>query len=88
MRAQPVAGILAATACLLCEASAGQDHSSTLGLFDDQSDIGSVLPPGTGRYDPGKGTFEITLSFKSTLPAAPQEPAAAGAVSGEGEKAP
>src|SRR6185369_122640 len=51
MRAHPVAGVLAAAACLLCEASVGQDHSSVLGLFESQSDIGSVIPPGTGSYD-------------------------------------
>ena len=66
MRAHPVAGIVAAAACLLCEASVGQDHSSVLGLFESQSDIGSVVPPGTSRYDPGKGTYTLTAAGANT----------------------
>ena len=66
MRARPVAGILAATACLLCEASVGQEHSSALGLFEGQSDIGSVVPPGTGRYDPGRGIYTLTSAGANT----------------------
>jgi catechol 2,3-dioxygenase-like lactoylglutathione lyase family enzyme len=66
MRAYPVAGILAATGCLLCGASVGQDHSSVLGLFEAQSDIGSVAPPGTASYDPGKSTYTLTAAGANT----------------------
>ncbi len=66
MRTYPVAGILAATACLLCGASVGQDRSSTLGVFEGQSDIGSVVPPGTGRYDPGKAIYTLTAAGANT----------------------
>src|ERR1043165_6838413 len=51
MRTYPVAGILAA---------------SVLGLFEGQSDIGSVVPPGTGSYDPGKGTYTLTAAGANT----------------------
>ncbi len=37
-----------------------------LGLFEGQSDIGSVVPPGTGRYDPGKGTYTLTSAGANT----------------------
>jgi dipeptidyl aminopeptidase/acylaminoacyl peptidase len=66
MRANLVAGILAATGCLVCGASVGQDHPSVLGLFDGQSDIGSVAPPGTGSYDAGKGTYTLTSAGANT----------------------
>src|SRR5262245_51233164 len=66
MRAHLMARILAATAWLLCRASVGQDHSSKLGLFESQSDIGSVVPPGAGSYDPGKGTYTLTAAGANT----------------------
>src|SRR5690349_15309031 len=66
MRAYPVAGILAATAYLICGASAGQNHSPELGLFEGQSDIGSVVPPGSGSYDPGKDTYTLTAAGANT----------------------
>ena len=66
MRKHPVARILAATASLLCGASVAQDHSSVLGFFEDQSDIGSVVPVGTGSYDPGKGIYTLTSAGANT----------------------
>jgi TolB protein len=66
MRAYPVAVILAATACLLCGASVSRDSSSVLGLFENQSDIGSVIPPGAGSYDPKKGTYTLTSAGANT----------------------
>src|SRR5581483_2866842 len=66
MQAYLVAGILVATGCLLCGASVSQDHPSVLGLFDGQSDIGSVVPPGTGSYDAGKGTYTLTSAGANT----------------------
>jgi TolB protein len=66
MRAYSTAGILAATACLLCGASVSQDDSTVQGLFEGQSDIGSVSPPGTGSYDPAKGTYTLTAAGANT----------------------
>jgi catechol 2,3-dioxygenase-like lactoylglutathione lyase family enzyme len=66
MRAQPVAGVLAAIACLLCQASVGQNQSSVVGIFAGQSDIGSVLPPGTGSYDSGKETYVLMSAGANT----------------------
>ena len=43
-----------ATACLHAQAP------SALGLFEGQSDVGSVTPPGTAVYDPATDTYTLT----------------------------
>ena len=35
-------------------------HAQSLGLFDSQSDVGSVTPPGTATYDPATATYTLT----------------------------
>jgi TolB protein len=35
-------------------------HAQSLGIFQGQSDVGSVTPPGTGTYDPATGTYTLT----------------------------
>lgn len=35
-------------------------QSTNLGIFEDQSDVGSVTPPGTASYDPSTGTYTLT----------------------------
>jgi TolB protein len=42
----------------LVRAASGQ----SLGLFEDQSDVGSVSPPGTAHYDLNTGVYRITSS--------------------------
>jgi Tol biopolymer transport system component len=37
-----------------------QDHSSALGVFEAQSDVGVVTPPGTSAYDPARQFYTIT----------------------------
>ena len=34
--------------------------AGTLGLFDAQSDVGSVTPPGTGAFDAARGVYTLT----------------------------
>jgi len=67
MAVRPGAGIVSVVAgCILCGVSSGQEPASTLGLFDGQSDIGSVVPAGTGKYDPAKGTYALTSAGANT----------------------
>jgi len=42
-----------------CELGA-QGPSSQLGIFEGQSDVGVVTPPGTLAYDPAKGVYTIS----------------------------
>ena len=35
-------------------------HAQTLGIFEGQSDVGIVTPPGAGTYDPTTSTYTIT----------------------------
>lgn len=45
-------------ACLLSTPAA----AGTLGLFDSQSDVGRVVPPGTASYDPASGQYTLTAA--------------------------
>ena len=47
--------------CLLA-ASLSAQTSSSLGLFEGQSDVGAVTPPGTAVYDPASGTYTLTAA--------------------------
>ena len=40
--------------------------AAAVGLFEGQSDIGSVVPPGTGGYDAGKDTYTLTSAGANT----------------------
>ncbi|HEY1757823.1 MAG TPA: hypothetical protein VGG72_20800 [Bryobacteraceae bacterium] len=35
-------------------------HAQSLGIFEGQSDVGSVTPPGSGVYDPATGAYTLT----------------------------
>lgn len=39
-----------------------QEAQAPLGLFEAQSDVGSVTPPGTGSYDSTAGTYTLTAA--------------------------
>jgi Tol biopolymer transport system component len=39
-----------------------QTSSANLGIFDHQSDVGSVTPPGTAAYDASTGTYTLTAA--------------------------
>jgi TolB protein len=40
--------------------------SGTIGIFTGQSDVGSVTPPGTARYDPQRGVYTLTSAGANT----------------------
>ncbi|HEX4757501.1 MAG TPA: hypothetical protein VH308_05935, partial [Terracidiphilus sp.] len=42
--------------------AAAQAPSSSPGIFENQSDVGSVVPAGTLTYSPGAGTYTITAA--------------------------
>jgi TolB protein len=61
--------MLARLACFLCVvpcvalcARAPVAHAQAVGVFEGQSDVGSVTPPGTARYDLSTGIYTITSS--------------------------
>ena len=48
--------------CIFESRIPAQTSASSLGIFDDQSDVGSVIPPGTLVYSPGTGSYTITAA--------------------------
>jgi len=62
MRVKARAALCAIACSLMAGASAvmGQTASGALGLFESQADVGSVLPPGTAKYDAARGVYELT----------------------------
>jgi hypothetical protein len=47
-------------------AAQGNAQSASLGAFDAQSDIGTVVPPGTGSYDASAATYTLTSAGANT----------------------
>ena len=43
-----------------------EQTTASLGIFDDQSDIGTVVPPGTGTYDASTNTYALTSAGANT----------------------
>ena len=64
--ARSLGGTFAAVAALLCGVVAAQARQDALGIFAGESDIGSVVPPGTGKYDPATGTYTLTSAGANT----------------------
>lgn len=52
--------------CALGTHAADRDRLGALGLFDGQTDVGSVIPPGSARYDPGTGVYSLTSAGANT----------------------
>jgi Tol biopolymer transport system component len=52
----------ACAALLPSVAPASQRADNSIGLFESQSDVGSVTPPGTGSYDAASGTYTLTAA--------------------------
>src|SRR5215469_6475543 len=48
-----------ATACVLAVRATAQTPGAGLGIFESQSDVGSVTPPGKLTYDPSMRTYTI-----------------------------
>lgn len=68
MRAHSVKWSSAACVLLLARAAllTAQAQPNVLGLFEGQSDVGSVMPPGTGRFSPATGTYTLTSAGANT----------------------
>jgi Tol biopolymer transport system component len=56
------AALLGLVVCLGSELLAAQTGARTLGVFDGQSDVGSVTPPGIASYDAKAGTYTVTAA--------------------------
>ena len=52
--------VIAMTICSLHGPMSAQPGSHPIGIFEGQSDVGSVTPPGRLAYDPAKGVYSIT----------------------------
>ena len=63
-------GLFAANLCLglmLCAMPLrAQSISGPVGLFEGQTDVGNIVPPGTGIYDPAAKTYTITSAGANT----------------------
>jgi TolB protein len=68
MRARSAEWIFAAVFLLVGQAArvASQERVGVLGLFEGQSDVGSVTPPGTGNYDSATGAYTLTSAGANT----------------------
>jgi TolB protein len=47
---------------IVCTRSHAQPSSAPLGLFEGQSDVGAVTPPGSATYDPAHGAYTVSAS--------------------------
>jgi hypothetical protein len=45
---------------------AAAEPSGPLGIFESESDVGSVVPPGTARYDSNTGVYTLTAAGANT----------------------
>jgi len=52
--------VLGSLVCVLPRPLASQTHPGSLGIFEGQSDIGSLAVPGTASYDAASGSYSIT----------------------------
>ena len=66
MHAYPVKFAAAAAALIVCGSSAARQQPAPVGIFDNQSDVGSVMPPGTARYDAANGIYTVTSAGANT----------------------
>src|SRR5271163_896308 len=54
--------VLTGSAARACPVGASAAPTSTLGIFQSDSDVGTVLHPGSAQYDPAHGTYTVTGS--------------------------
>ncbi len=62
-------GMHVAAALLLLSQSvptAGSERAGSLGIFESQSDVGSVVPAGTARYDPATRVYTLSAAGANT----------------------
>ena len=62
MRAKARTALFAIVCGLVLCSTTGlaQTASGSIGIFESQTDVGSVTPPGAARFDAGSGMYEIT----------------------------
>ena len=48
--------------CLCAAAACGQTSNQGLGQFSGQGDFGTILHPGSGKYDPANGSYTVSGS--------------------------
>lgn len=65
MHAHPLI-VAAAAALLLGGPSAAQEPPAPVGVFASQTDIGSVVPPGTAKYDAASGIYTVASAGANT----------------------
>jgi hypothetical protein len=58
------AGLITASVCAILVAPSAecQTPSAPLGIFEGQSDVGTVLHPGSASFDASKGSYSLTAS--------------------------
>jgi Tol biopolymer transport system component len=59
-------GLTLALVLLHSAAAPADDGANKLGLFEGQSDVGSVVPPGSARYDAGQERYTLTSAGANT----------------------
>ena len=47
---------------LVCAGAGAQDHSGPIGMFENRSDVGAVVHPGSAEYDAGSKTYTLSGS--------------------------
>jgi hypothetical protein len=52
--------------CAATPASEARNASGAIGIFEGQSDVGSVVPPGTATFDRDSGAYTITSAGANT----------------------
>src|SRR5947209_13323167 len=55
-------GLTIVTSLLVCAGAKAQDAPESLGIFESQSDVGSVLHPGSAEYDARTKTYTVAGS--------------------------
>lgn len=48
--------------CSSSHVSSAQTSSGRLGIFDGETDVGAVTPPGTAKYDAGRDVYEVAAA--------------------------
>jgi TolB protein len=65
-RVRPVSLACLVLLLLTTVRATAQERAGSLGVFDSQSDVGSVVPPGTASYDPRSATYTVSSAGANT----------------------
>ena len=58
----PLASLCGAVFCLVTGVGGAQSVQGALGVFEGQTDVGAVVPPGAAKLDAGSGVYTVTAS--------------------------